>query len=59
MIVLVSIHFIVTCYKDLILYLVGKGDMTAADSHLDKIHERSKLKKQAEVRNGWMEICQE
>ncbi|CDS14409.1 hypothetical protein LRAMOSA06578 [Lichtheimia ramosa] len=29
--------------------LIGKGDMTAADSHLDKIHERSKLKKQAEA----------
>lgn len=39
-------------------HLVGKGDMTAADGHLEKVHERIRLKKQAEVRNGSMKMCQ-
>ncbi|KAJ8658220.1 hypothetical protein O0I10_005902 [Lichtheimia ornata] len=28
---------------------IGKGDMTAADGHLEKVHERIRLKKQAEA----------
>lgn len=36
------------------MHLVGKGDMAAAEGHLEKVHERIKLKKQAEVRYGFM-----